>query len=489
MSVDRNDLDLISLDRESIARLVRSIVASELSSQRQKAIPPSEYARWPAGLSLRDTVVGEDAEHDEEVQSGRRSLADLTPENSSPENAFPEESAANTSSSAQSGPHPSASHDPARINPKPDSLPVAGLALDSLERLAVAGHLNQFFHLFEVGVEDYLLTATKLDELVDVVVEGQREYDACYTLFTSGSTGTPKPCDHSKASLFQEVQELAGLMPDRRRVVGLVPCHHIYGFLFTVWLPKILGVPFLDGRTVNGSLRHSLQPGDLIIAVPSQWHYLQTSLQGIEDVAGVTATAPCSPDLGDALRGRCLSWLLEVFGSSETGGIGWRRTTDTAFTLFSFWQTSGIKAPDRPVTSLTRRYGDEVSTVPVNDRLDFIDDRHFLPLGRVDNAVQIGGYNVFPDRIAEQIAQHPDVSECAVRLDGEDRLKAFVVPADEIVSDAAWQDAFARNIRTWCSDRLKAYEIPARFTFGGELPRNEIGKSKGWTDHPAAPSE
>ena len=86
---------------------------------------------------------------------------------------------------------------------------------------------------------------------------------------TSGSSGAPKTCRHSLAGLWQEAAELAALFPGTRRIVGLVPSHHIYGFLFTVLLPRALGLEpeaFVDLRGSSpGAVARQLRTGDLVV--------------------------------------------------------------------------------------------------------------------------------------------------------------------------------------------------------------------------------
>ena len=55
------------------------------------------------------------------------------------------------------------------------------------------------------------------------------------------------------------------------------------------------------------------------------------------------------------------------------------------------------------------------SPVRLEDHLLWLDDRNFLPTGRRDNAVQVGGVNVYPARIAAKIQSLPEIAACAVR--------------------------------------------------------------------------
>jgi long-chain acyl-CoA synthetase len=112
------------------------------------------------------------------------------------------------------------------------------LGIDSLERVALASALTEAIHLHEVGIEDRLLISRTIGEWIAVAREGLEAWHATLTFRTSGSAGDPKRCEHALSHLWQEVDTLAPLFQDRRRVLSAVRSHHIYGFLFTALSPS-----------------------------------------------------------------------------------------------------------------------------------------------------------------------------------------------------------------------------------------------------------
>jgi len=63
-----------------------------------------------------------------------------------------------------------------------------------------------------------------------------------------------------------------------------------------------------------------------------------------------------------------------------------------------------------------------------------------------------------------------------VRLGGDGRLKAFIVP--DTGTDA---DTLAPLLRQMVANRLPSHEQPRHFRFGDALPRNAMGKLKDWS--------
>ncbi|CAN5251629.1 hypothetical protein BH11PSE10_BH11PSE10_02670 [soil metagenome] len=366
-----------------------------------------------------------------------------------------------------------------------------GLGLDSLDRMAVAAALTEALHLHESGIEDLLLAQRGFGEWVETAAESLRRFDAALTFRTSGSTGTPKPCRHMLAALQHEVEALAGLPPLRAavgRVLAAVPSHHIYGFLFTHLLPARLGaaetVEIVDVRGLTVQvLRHQLRTGDLVIGHPAFWRLFAQHGRGIalpHGVRGVSSTAPCPDALARDLVDQGLESLLQVYGSSETAGIGWRDGAESAFELLPHWQRTNGAATGAVGTLLRSGPGGPFAPVLLQDHLGWLDARHFTLGGRADAAVQVGGVNVFPSQVRQCLCDHPAVANAAVRPmsphEGE-RLKAFVVPRQGAAAD---RHALRAELDAWVRTRLPAPARPRAIEFGPALPVDSRGKACDW---------
>ncbi len=364
------------------------------------------------------------------------------------------------------------------------ALDESGIDLDSLEILSAAGRINELFHMHESGVEDYLLRDRTLGRWADILRASLERASERLTFLTSGSTGQPKPCTHRVEDLWQEIDAFAPLFEGRRRLIACVPCHHIYGFLFTILLPERLDIPVVEGSGIGPSQWAGLlQEGDLIISSPSFWNYLVKTVPTFgADIEGTTSTAPMPRALSRSLMNNGLSRLVEIYGASETAGIGWRTDPDGAYTLLPHWRTDGQGQLIRETHAAADQHGSMAQTrcaAPV-EPMDMLiwepptgsekrGPRRFRPAGRRDNAVQVGGTNIFPGRIASVIADHALVDRCSVNLaqdEGLDRLKAHIVLAEGAVPSAA----IVRTLEDWCKERLSVHERPRVLSFTSQLP-------------------
>lgn len=351
-----------------------------------------------------------------------------------------------------------------------------GLGMDSLELVTVATGLTEALHLHRSGIEDYLLMHRRLGDWTQIAARGLSVFDAALTFHTSGSTGTPKPCAHTLVGLEAEIQAQARHLGPVRRVIGMVPCHHIYGFLFTILLPRFLKTAFTDARgRMPGRVVAEMDAGDVLVAVPEQWALIaRTGPADLTGRAGLCSTGPLAPDLFTELTSRGLR-LTEIYGSSETAGIGWRRRAADPFRLLDGLRLS---ADGDRLEQGWQGQGQELL-----DRVEPLGDGQFRLLGRRDSAVQVGGVNVFPEQVAARLRQHPDVADAAVRPmaigDGL-RLKAFIVPARAIDDES-----LRTHLTDWAQLNLKLEERPKSWTFGPALPTSALGKLQDWqSDQP-----
>ncbi|HEX3529868.1 MAG TPA: phosphopantetheine-binding protein, partial [Thermoanaerobaculia bacterium] len=113
------------------------------------------------------------------------------------------------------------------------------------------------------------------------------------------------------------------------------------------------------------------------------------------------------------------------------------------------------------------RSGDLVRHLP-DGSLDF--------LGRLDHQVKIRGFRIELGEVETALAQNPMVREAVVvsreQPDGEQRLLAYVVPADETAGTALP----VGELRRFLQERLPEYMVPARFIALAKLPLSANGK-------------
>ena len=382
---------------------------------------------------------------------------------------------------------------PASGTPTAPHIPV-----DSIDLLAVATRISSFFHIFESGIDDALLMHRTLGDWIDIVLQSQADADSTgnLTFRTSGSSGQPKLITHTRQNILDEARSLqlllAAVHPSApsARIVSVVPPHHLYGFMWTVALAHISGLPVFTAAPAGMARAKILKPGDILIAYPAWYTTIGSLIPSLGGIIAVSSAGPLPEATAAELRSKRAVAVLDIYGSTETGGIAARWFPNPCHELLAHWQrgddgqslTRGGDAagPDLP----------DASQLAFPDHINWRDDRKFTVGPRLDGAVKIAGTNVFPAHIAEVLTSHPKVRQCIVRAStladychpAETlRLKAFIVPEDgTILEEHAALDDLRRELDEFTCAQLSTPQRPTRIDFGATLPSGPMGKSADW---------
>ena len=242
----------------------------------------------------------------------------------------------------------------------------------------------------------------EFDQLEDWIGEARRclpTGSSAVGFRTSGSTGQRKLVVHGIDVLHQEIESLAAILGDRTRIVSVVPAHHIYGFLFTVLLPLRLGIEVVDVRAhAPPTLCWIVQPGDLLVAVPNTWR-MMIGANWPGNIDGASSGAPCPAGVAEGLCSDGLHRLVEIYGSTETSGIGWRDNAQMPFRLFAHLARKDDDTVCRFTHGAARPY-------QLPDEVSWSGGNLLRPVRRRDGAVQVGGVNVNPEVVRSVLVAH-----------------------------------------------------------------------------------
>lgn len=152
-------------------------------------------------------------------------------------------------------------------------------------------------------------------------------------MFTSGSTGRPLAIPKALRQLDQELAGLAATLelgPPAARVLGTVSHQHMYGIVFRLLLPLVTGRPLeaLRLTQVHDLARLPAPEGCVLVSSPAQLARLPSGAEaGSRILALLSAGGPLGEDAARACRDELDVVPTEIYGSSETGAVAWRRRT------------------------------------------------------------------------------------------------------------------------------------------------------------------
>ncbi|MFB7631986.1 AMP-binding protein [Streptomyces sp. NPDC056149] len=264
---------------------------------------------------------------------------------------------------------------------------------------------------------------------------------------TSGSTGPSRCWQRTRAHAWAEAGTLADfLRPDAPgAVVSFAPPVHVYGALATLLLPARLGVPAWYRPGYLGALPDPGCRRIAVVATPWIFSLLLRHLDWVRSFEHVTVLyssamlpAEAGTFLAEAGPGRAA--IVELLGSTETGGIAtrrWSQGAPPAWTLFP----DVTFAPDQDGTAPTgtahggTAHAPREAGVPLvirsprlanrpgeprpqqwrtGDLVEPLDARTFRLLGRVGRLVKVNGQRINLDEAEQALRARLDCADLAL---------------------------------------------------------------------------
>jgi uncharacterized membrane protein/acyl-CoA synthetase (AMP-forming)/AMP-acid ligase II len=296
------------------------------------------------------------------------------------------------------------------------------------------------------------------------------------TFYTSGSSGKPKAVTRSFDALLKEAQvweSLFGERLGRAEVIGTVPHHFIYGAIFRILWPLWAGRPF-DAKPFADchSLAARLKQGGELVLVSSPSLLQRMPAEEIRTLVGLRAIFT-SGSLLEASVAKLWSFPIEVYGSTETGGVAWRRQeiADAPWTPLPGVTLTTQEDGTLHVRSPYVAPGGEQTA----DLVRLVGQGRFELLGRADRIAKVEGRRVSLAELESLAEAHPAVRRC-VMLQSEPHARPQAVLVPEMASDAADYVVVWEEVRQLMLARYDAVVIPRRHRFAPVLPADARGK-------------
>jgi acyl-coenzyme A synthetase/AMP-(fatty) acid ligase/3-hydroxymyristoyl/3-hydroxydecanoyl-(acyl carrier protein) dehydratase len=324
-------------------------------------------------------------------------------------------------------------------------------------------------------------------------------------VYTSGSTGSPVPIRKQLSQLTSELAALesqfgAGL--HGADVVSTVSHQHIYGLLFRVLWPLDAGRPI---HAVRHEFPETLAPAlaarrCVLLASPAHLKRLPDYLDwsGAREMVRTVFSSGgmLEPEAAQHAAGLLGRVPVEVYGSSETGGVAWRqRRMGAAGCADEAWTPLPGVAWRRDADGLLEvrsSHAGGQGWQPLADRVeesgDSDDSARFVLRGRADRIVKIEEKRVSLDAIEAALRGSGLVRDARVlacpdgvsgAANGRQVLAAFVVPdgAGWALLEEGGKHALNARLRTLLAAGLEAVALPRRWRYLDSLPVNAQGKT------------
>lgn len=297
-------------------------------------------------------------------------------------------------------------------------------------------------------------------------------------IYTGGSTGSPQIWSKTVGNIFSEAFFLSKAfnVTEKDTILSTVPPNHIYGLLFTVILPLVSGatvvseVPQFPAEISQKAEEHG---ATLLVSVPP--HYRGLKNTDLSMRLAFSSAGMLEKEDNQHFCARNGVPIVEVYGSTETGGVASRNRfrkeeTFTPFPTLDWRIIDECLAVRSPYISPDLGV-DSDGYFRTNDRVKSDDNTTFSLLGRIDNIVKIGGKRVDLDEIRAILLKEPGVEDCVVLPTPQPGGRGHRIDA---LLQATQLDL--GKVKEVLADSLEHYAIPRTIKRVEQIPTKDNGK-------------
>lgn len=308
--------------------------------------------------------------------------------------------------------------------------------------------------------------------------------DFAAMFFTSGSTGSPTGAFKTKENIETDMEALLREFGNFsvENVVATVPFIHIYGFLAALLLPLKLNKPLLfKEHFLPHDLLSLAKENTLIVTTPL---YIKSLLRlntpkDLSQTIFISSTGPLSSEIAKAFCDTFNTTLIQIFGSTETGSIAFKKQDDTFWTPFHGVEVSlnakellHVKSP-----FISHQLWQEgiVETGGQVQSFDYalIEDGKFQLLGRSNTIVKIAGKRYATTHIEEILERMEGVKKVLANVKHmENELKDEVV---ELFIEST-KEVNLREIQHTLKETLGNINIPIELHRVDKIETSLMGK-------------
>jgi len=320
-------------------------------------------------------------------------------------------------------------------------------------------------------------------------------------IYTSGSTGEPQAVQKNLSQLFTEISILETMFnhiigDEKTEIISTVSHEHIYGLLF-----KLLW-PLVTGRVIHAQNKMFLEElvplinfrDCILISSPahlkrfSNYANLNLTKSSHYIRAIFSSASPLSIDTAYNIKNIFGKAPIEIYGSTETGGIAWRQRDEQSDESWKplpgiEWRISSENSKNN-LLEISSQYLQDNNWFRTTDIVFASSNYHrqFLLHGRADRIVKLEGKRISLNAIENRLLLSPLIIEARVLMldvNNRQRIAAFVV-----LSTDGWKtlqnlnkNALNKYLRDFLTDSVERIALPRIWRYLSILPVNTQGKT------------
>ncbi len=304
--------------------------------------------------------------------------------------------------------------------------------------------------------------------------------DSKFVLFTSGSSGQPKAIIKTLNNLLLEIEELEKLWGQGvDTIVSTVSHQHLYGLLFSLLWPFITGKSFKNKQLKYPEELYGFSERTALVTSPAILSRLDATVEYHKFDLVFSSGGPLLFDDSNKAMELLSKRPTEVYGSTETGGIGYRQQE----VVQAKWKLL-------PKVQLFQRDNDFFIKSPfvfqdslkLDDELVLHDEKYFSLKGRKDRVVKFEEKRLSLTQMEQYLEKTVwvEVARC-ILLEQKRTILATVIVLSKDGWDYLEKNGKRQLVKLLKKELLHLFELvvlPKKWRFIDSIPTNTMSKVK-----------
>lgn len=307
-------------------------------------------------------------------------------------------------------------------------------------------------------------------------------------IYTSGTTGKSKAVPKRFLQFENELHELVKCFGNKwqnRKVFSTVNHHHIYGLLFTSFLPVATGLP-LCRRNISCSKEiHSLvDENALIVSSPA---FLKRFTQEENEIIPFekspeifSSGGPLPEEVSRKIALLMNTWVTEIYGSTETGGIAYRQIKNGS--IWKPFEVCKTSLAENKCLNVKSNYILEPEGFTTGDLAEIYEDGSFILRGRADYVVKVEDKKISLADVEKSLMSTRLLQDvCVVPMEGKSQYLAAALVLNSM-GVRQFENLPKEKVNAYFKDFVSkdSEELvpPQKWVYLEDLPQDTQGKIK-----------
>ncbi len=309
--------------------------------------------------------------------------------------------------------------------------------------------------------------------------------DFSLMFFTSGSTGNPVGALRTNDNLEKEMKVVKKFFKQRdiKKVIVTVPFIHIYGALYGLFYPLFNDIDIiLKEHFLPNDLLSLIDENSLVVTTPLYIKALNkiSEQKDLSKSLFVTSTAPLEKEHVNNFTKKFNTNIIQVFGSTETGGISYKTNDEELWTPFESVEIKTneknelkVKSPFVAKILYENEFKDINQTMQTFDYIEKKDEK-FKLIGRSSKILKVAGKRYSTIQIENILEDIKEIKKALVFVNSnsKDALKGEILDIT-LESDKHFT---TREIEKILKSKLSNLNFPILLKYVDKIPTSSVGK-------------